>query len=142
MNSLRIKCRHIFRLGSTNRPSYNKNHHRVTLPIYNEEHRQFLSRKIVAAARAVLSGELGIIAGARQLCGLGHEIGADRDAYFTFFVGLDSETDHLPIGDVRQHWNVEALREKDAEIVRVETFYRERAVEICRRLIQKYDHDG
>jgi hypothetical protein len=115
---------------------------RVTSPIYNEEHRQFLSRKIVTAARAVLAGELGIIAGARQLSGLGHEIGTDRDADFIFFVGLDSETDHLPVGDVRQHWNAEALRDKDAEIERIEAFYRERAFEICRQLIQKYDHDG
>jgi hypothetical protein len=114
----------------------------VTSPIYNEEHRQLLSGQIVAAARAVLSGELGIIAGARRLCGLGHEIGADRDAHFTFFVGLESETDHLPVGEVRQHWNAEALREKDAEIMRVESFYRERALEICRQLIQKYEHDG
>ena len=101
-----------------------------------------MSGKIVAAALAVLSGELGIIAGARQLCGLGHQIGADRDADFTFFVGLESEADHLPIGDVRRHWNTEALREKDAEITRVEAFYRDRAFEICRRLIQKYDQDG
>jgi hypothetical protein len=114
----------------------------VTSPIYNEEHRQFLSGKIVAVARAVLAGELGIIVGARQLCGLGHQIGADRDADFTFFVGLDSETDHLPIGDVRQHWNEEALRDKDAEITRVEAFYRERAFETCRQLFQKYDHNG
>jgi hypothetical protein len=114
--------------------------HRVASPIYNEEHRGFLSSKIVATAQAVLAGELGIIAGARRLCGLGHEIGADRDSDFTFFVGLDSETDHLPIGEVRQHWNVEALREKDAEIAQAEAFYRERAFEKCRRLIQRYDH--
>jgi len=112
----------------------------VTSPIYNEEHRQFLNGKIAAAARAVLSGELGIIAGARRLCSLGHEIGADRDADFTFFIYLESETDHLPVGDVRQHWNAEALRDKDPEIMRVEAFYRERAFEICRRLIQKYHH--
>jgi hypothetical protein len=110
--------------------------------IHNEEHRQFLSGKIVAAARAVLTGELSIIAGARQLCGLGYEIGADRDGDFTFFVGLESETDHLPVGDVRKHWNAEALQEKEAEITRAEAFYRERAFDTCRRLIEKYDRNG
>lgn len=114
---------------------------RVTSPIDNEDHWKFLSGKIVAAAHAILSGELGsIIAGARRLCALGHEIGADRDADFTFFVGLESETDHLPVGEVRQHWNAGALRELDVEIGRYEAFYRERAFEICRQLIQKYDH--
>lgn len=93
----------------------------MTSPIYNEEHRQFISRKIVAAAQDILSGELGIIAGARQLGGLGHEVGADRDPDFTFFIGLDSETDHLPIGETRQRWNPEALRAKDAQAAAFET---------------------
>jgi hypothetical protein len=110
--------------------------------IYNEEHRQFVSRKIVAAARSILSGELGIIAGARQLSGLGDGVGADRDPDFRFFVGIDSESDHMPIGEVRQHWNPEALRVKDAEVAKVEALYREQAFEICRKLIQKYDHDA
>jgi hypothetical protein len=114
----------------------------MTSQTYNEEHRQFLSRKIVAAAQSILSGELGVIAGARQLCGLGHQVGADDDADFTFFVAIDSESDHLPIGEVRQHWNPEALRAKDAEIASFEAFYREKAFEICRRLIEKYDHDA
>jgi|SRR5882724_1306267 len=110
--------------------------------IYNEEHRQFVSRKIVAASRSILSGELGIIAGARQLCGLGHGVGADRDPDFTFFVAIDSESDHLPIGVARQHWNPEALRTKDAEVAKFEAFYKEQTFEVCRRLIQKYDRDS
>jgi hypothetical protein len=114
----------------------------MTTPIHDEEHRRFLSGKIVAAARGVLSGELDVIAGARQLCGLGHQIGADRDADFTFFVGVESETDHLPVGGVRQHWSADALREKDAEIARAEASYRDRTFEICRRLIQRYDQNG
>jgi len=48
----------------------------------------------------------------------------------------------MPIGEVRQHWNPEALRVKDAEVAKVEALYREQAFEICRKLIQKYDHDA
>jgi hypothetical protein len=114
----------------------------MTSQIHNEEHRQFLSRKVVTAAQSILSGELGVIAGARQLCGLGHQIGADRDPDFTFFVAIESESDHLPIGEVRQHWNQEALRVKDEEIASFEAFYREQAFEICQRLIERYDHDA
>ena len=107
---------------------------------YNDEHRQFVSRKIVATAQSILSGEVGVVTGARQLCGLGHQIGADRDPDFIFFIGIDSETDHLPIGEVRQHWNPEALRVKDVELADYEARVRERAFEACRSLIQKYDH--
>ena len=114
----------------------------MTSPIYNEEHRQFLSRKVVATAQSILSGELGVIAGARQLSGLGYQVGADRDPDFTLFTGVDSESDDLPIGEVRKHWNPEALRAKDAELADYEARVRERVFEACRSLIQKYDHDA
>jgi hypothetical protein len=114
----------------------------MTSQIYNEEHRQFLSRKVVVAAQSILSGELGIVAGARQLCGLAHQVGADRDPAFTIFIGIDSESDHLPIGEVRQRWNPDALLAKDAELADYESRVRERAFESCRSLIKKYDHDA
>ena len=83
------------------------------------------------------------IAGARRLSGLGDKVGADRDPDFTFFVAIDSESDHLPVGEARQHWNPEVLRAKDAEVAKFEAFYREKAFEVCRRLIQKYErHDA
>lgn len=107
--------------------------------IYNEEHKQWASRKIVAFAQSVLSGELGIIAGARQINGLRFDVGAEHDPDFIFFVGLDSETDHLPIGEGRKHWNPDALCEKDAEVARCEALYRDKAFEACRNLILKYE---
>ena len=114
----------------------------MTAQIHNAEHRQFISHKIVVVARGIISGELGLIAGSRQLWRLGSEIGADRDPDFTFFCAVDSESDHLPIGEVRQRWSSDALREKDSEIAKIESFYRERALEICRRLVQRYESDA
>ena len=109
-----------------------------TREIYNEEHLQWLSNKIVEIARNILSGEVGIVAGARKFGGVRHQVGDDHDPDFLFFTAVDSETDHLPIGEVRQHWNSEVLRAKDAELAAYEAEVRERAFEACRRLIQKY----
>jgi hypothetical protein len=111
----------------------------MTPPTFNQEHRQFLSRKIVAAAQSILSGEIGVVAGAYELGSLGRQIGANRDPDFELFIGIDSETDHLPVGEVRKYWNPEALRAKDAELARFESQVRDRAFEACRSLIQKYD---
>lgn len=106
--------------------------------IYNEEHLQWLSSKIIEIARRILSGEVDIVGGARDLARVSHQLGADHDPDFVFFIGLDSETDHLPIGDVRQHWNPEVLRAKDAELAAHEAKVRERTFEVCQRLIEKY----
>ncbi len=111
----------------------------MTAPVYNEEHRQWASAKIVALARSILSGEVGIVAGARQLTGLRFDVGAEHDPDLVFFVGVDSETDHLPIGEVRHHWDSTALQAKDEELRRFEAAKRERAMQACRSLIQKYE---
>lgn len=99
-------------------------------------------KQIVEVARGVISGEVGLIAGSRQLWRLGLDVAPKRDPDFTFFCGLDSLSDHLPIGEVRRLWDPDALREKDSEIAKFESHYREQALEICRRLIQKYEHNA
>ncbi|HEX4343245.1 MAG TPA: hypothetical protein VH255_07630, partial [Verrucomicrobiae bacterium] len=55
----------------------------------------------------------------------GHGVGPDRDSDLIYFIAVNSQTDHLPIGEVRQHWNPEELREKDIEIAAFETSERE-----------------
>jgi hypothetical protein len=99
-------------------------------------------KKIVELARGIISGEVGLIAGSRQLWRLGLDVAPKRDPDFTFFLAIDSESDHLPIGEVRQHWNPDALREKDTEIAKIEALRREKAVEICRRLIQRCESNA
>src|SRR6266700_1283679 len=111
--------------------------------IYNEEHRRLASAKIVATAQHILSGQLGIVAGARQLSGLRFDVGAEHDSDFIFFVGVDSETDNLPVGNVRSRWSSDALKTKDEELQVYQASVRERAFEVCRSLIQKYEiHDS
>ena len=115
----------------------------MAAPIYNEEHREWARRKIVAAAKSMLSGELGIVAGARQLAPWRFDVGAEHDPDFTFFVGVDSETDHIPLGEVRSRWSVEALKAKDEELRTFEASVRDRALGVCQSLIQKYEiHTG
>jgi hypothetical protein len=107
--------------------------------INNEDQRQRASAKIAALARSILSGEVGVVAGARQLAARRFDVDAGHDPDFLFFVGVDSETDHLPVGEVRHHWNSEALRSKDEELRRFEASSRERAFEVCQSLIRKYE---
>ena len=115
----------------------------MTAQIYNEEHRDWASGKIVAIAKSILSGELGIVAGARQLAPWRFDVGAEHDPDFNFFVGVDSETDPLPVGEVRSRWSPDALKAKDEELRTFRDSVRDRARHVCQSLIQKYEkHTG
>ena len=96
--------------------------------------------KAVAIAKGVLGGHIGIIDGCRQLSTLGHEVVPDWrvDDDFVVFGALDSETDHLPIGEPRRLWDPVALAQKDVEIKRFETRVREDVFAACRSVINRF----
>jgi hypothetical protein len=109
----------------------------------NPENEQFSPRQrtlaesqILSLAKQFLGGQLGVIAASRELSPLRHEVEADLAEVLLVFTGIDSETDTLPIGNLRQHWSPEALERKDCEIMEVETFYRRPAIEAASRLLQ------
>jgi|SRR5580704_16844471 hypothetical protein len=96
-------------------------------------------KEVVETAKGVLQGKIGIIEGSRILSRLRFKIcegGFDPDFYG--FIGIDSATDHLPIGRVREHWAEDALVRKDKEIKEAEDSYREKAFADCRKLIQRF----
>ena len=96
-------------------------------------------REMVLVAKGILNGDIGIIAGARQLSRLRFHSRTEKDSDILFFVGIDSETDDLPLGDVRRHWNPEALMIKDEELRRYESRLKEQAFRACHGLIARYD---
>jgi hypothetical protein len=96
-------------------------------------------QQVAEVASAMLRGELGILEGSRLLVSLCSQVSAlDHDPDFLCFVGIDSETDHLPLGDVRQHWEPDALASKDQEIRAAEAFYRDHAIAACRALLVRF----
>ena len=64
---------------------------------------------------------------------------AGNDEDFLTFTGVASESDHLPIGNVRAHWHPNALEQKDEEIAAFEDLYRKPVVEAAKRIKAKYE---
>ena len=83
----------------------------------------------VQLARKFLAGESSTIEISRKLSSLTHHCGREVENLFIPFVGVDSETDDLPIGPVRVLWDPNALRIKDVAIERCERMYFDRTLE-------------
>jgi hypothetical protein len=103
---------------------------------YDIERQQELRVQILRIARQMLAGEVGIIAASRELGYLRHEVEPQLANVLVTFTAIDSETDTLPVGDVRKEWSPEALERKDKEIAGAEDFYRETAVNAATELIR------
>ena len=96
-------------------------------------------QQVITAASAIVRGDLGAIEGSRLLCSLRSRVSAsDHDPDFFPFVIIDDATDHLPIGEVRRYWAVDALTGKDLEIQAAEALHHADAVAGCERLLIRF----
>ena len=92
------------------------------------------------AADAILEGEVGLIDGVRHLARIGHGLVRDfwGDPDFSLLGAVDSETDDLPVGQVRGPWDPAALAVKDREMADYESRVRDAVLAACRSIRERY----
>jgi len=72
--------------------------------------------EILEVCQGLLDDRIPLIEGCRRLASLRHEIGMSESAAFNTFLAVDSETDHLPFGEVRHLCSPEWLATVDRQI--------------------------
>jgi hypothetical protein len=91
------------------------------------------------AAHAILAGEIGLIEGVRSLTRIGHGLVRDFcDPDFSVRGAVDSETDDLPVGQARGHWDPAALAVKDGESADYEATIRDAVLAACHSIRTRY----
>jgi len=93
---------------------------------------------LVELCQHILNGRRSIIESSREVARLYHILGPEGDPDFLVFVGIYSETDHLPIGPEKKYWHKDALEQKTREINDAETLYRAAALRAAANLISKH----
>jgi hypothetical protein len=94
-------------------------------------------RRAKEISEAVLGGRLSILEGTRALRPLAFTDAIASETDRRMIIGIESETDDLPIGEVRQLWAESALEEKDLEIAPCEAFWRDKVLAVCRRILHR-----
>jgi hypothetical protein len=117
----------------TNEPSVQPPVHITNVPQW-EEH----CRKIHARAVDLLEGRAGVIETARTMIKLRFLTGLTDDPDLLTFVSIDSETDALPVGEVRKYWAAHALASEDVEIDRAEKFFAASAKQAAAALAERF----
>lgn len=99
-------------------------------------------QQLIDICSNVLANKISLLEASRLIVALGFTNDLDEnDDDINSFVAIESETDHLPIGRVRQYWNETSLKEKDLEIEENEKWARSFGIESCENIIQKYKKD-
>ena len=85
-------------------------------------------------AQAVLNGQTTVLEAVRALVSLAHTDAVADVEDRRLIIGIESETDDLPVGEARKLWAPSALESKDKEIVRCEELYKGQFLEACKRI--------
>jgi hypothetical protein len=98
---------------------------------YNLEERDNLLRRIVEVTTAMIEGDKSFIVGARALYGLTSAPHVRDIIDSRIWAAIDSETDALPVGPERDHWELEALAKLTGKIQRAENWARDFGLQEC-----------
>jgi len=94
-------------------------------------------------AREILDGSTPVLLGCRRICGPIHRLGIDREKPFVTFIGVESETDHLPIDPgERKLWDAQVLVEKDKEIASATEWAKDMVLAASRAVVQRFGECG
>jgi hypothetical protein len=80
-------------------------------------------QRIAETAETMLSGQCSYIEGARRIDDMLDSARLDRfEKPFITFVAIASETDAVPIGELREQWHVEARKKLEPEWAEAERY--------------------
>jgi len=94
---------------------------------YNPAYRAQVRAQMSILLGCFLTGKIGVIETARALSPYSDWPEPEFRPHLDTFVGINSETDALPVGAVRHHCAPEMLLQKDKEIAAAESRWREAA---------------
>lgn len=108
--------------------------------IWNNDSTKFVKecKRLCMLCNRIMNGQESIISGCIKMSQYRFWMKEEDNSNWDIFMIVSSDTDHLPIGDVREYWSTYALKEKDLEIGKIEIFYREDVVKAIKNIFQQY----
>lgn len=86
--------------------------------------------RIIPIIESIADDKIGIIEASRKIVKIIYELRIEISELI-IFKAIDSETDHLPIGEVRNYWDKQALVKADEEVRTYEASVRNKVSKVC-----------
>jgi hypothetical protein len=103
----------------------------------NAEDKKAKTTELVNVANAMLQGEVNLIEGCRRICNLRDQIDSENKVFLAI-EGIESDTDHFPLGKFREQCAPDYLKKMDNEMDRYVEDAREDILKACREIIRVF----
>lgn len=110
------------------------------MKLSREEYIKSKRQRAATVASLMIDGSMSYLEGAIELASLRFEVDlVEDDKDFLAFTGVSSEIDHLPIGEYRKNWSIEALEWHELEIEKSTTWAKEVSLSECKSILKRFD---
>lgn len=97
------------------------------------------TNKLVSAAKAMISGQVGVTVGSMTIKNKLIWLGTDWEERYPIFNEYFKELPlDIPIGSERLNWNLEKLLELDPQLAKLEYEYRAKLFKSCADIIEQH----
>ena len=104
----------------------------------NPDRRTSYLKKLVSAARALVTYQVGLPLGCKRIAGILFALRPFEPLDCPVFAEYGQATRDLPVGTERLYWSRDALREKDARLETINRKFRDRVFETCYDILDRY----
>ena len=104
----------------------------------NLERETALKSQCTEVCQAIIDESIGIVEGVRSLVSLSFSLECEDEQPFLGFRGIDSQSDHFPLGELREHWDKNSLAREDANRLEFERDFKEEVIADCREIIVRF----
>lgn len=94
--------------------------------------------ELVLLATAMIEGRLNLIDGVRKIASIRHHVGDPENEVFVPIRAIESETDHFPLGQMRQQCADDYLRRMDEEMDRYLATAKDDIMEACKAIVRAF----
>jgi hypothetical protein len=94
--------------------------------------------ELVRVADEMLEGRMHLPEGVRRICGLRHQIGDADNPVFMPIRAIDSETDHMPLGEMRNGCDAGYLQRVDSDMNAYLDQATEDILSACREIVRAF----
>ena len=96
------------------------------------------TKRLVSAAKALLSLQVGIAAGSLRVRKILHWLNLQDDEKYQGFTGFITATGAIPLANERLLWAYSALLEQDEKLAKIEAMYRPSILKACIAIITEF----
>lgn len=94
--------------------------------------------ELMAVALAMIGGHIHLIEGLRKICTLRYDIDELNNDVFNPICGMESETDHFPLGEVRKYCDASYLQKMDEDLRHYLDDAKDDIIKACKDIVEEF----